>query len=288
MTWLAGIDVGGTKCLGVVVDPSGAVRSRVRISTPKGASELLDALAGLARELEPFDSLGVGVPGLVTRDGVLLAAPNLTGVRHLLVEAELEARLGHPVAVDNDATCAAVAEWRAGAGRGSHDLVVVTLGTGIGGGIVAGGRMQRGHHGFAGEIGHMVVQADGDPCVCGRRGCWERYASGSALGRLDPGRSGEELVAAARAGDPSAIALVERFAWWVALGLVNLTNTTDPELLVIGGGLAGAADVLEAPVQQAFDALLYSADDRPRPRVRFASLGEDAGAIGAAFVGVGN
>lgn len=287
MTRRAGIDVGGTKLLGVALDADGGVARRIREPTPRGPAAVLDALEHLARELEPWDTLGVGMPGLVTREGVLRAAPNLPGIVDLPAGPELTTRLGRLVRVDNDATCAAVAEWQAGVGRGIDDLVVITLGTGIGGGIVAGGRMQRGHHGFAGEIGHMVVQADGIPCPCGRRGCWERYASGSALGALDPDRTGEEVVAAARAGDRVAMARLDEFSRWVALGLVNLTNLLDPVMLVIGGGVAESADVLAEPIGRAFGDLLYSPEQRPHPALRFAELGEDAGAIGAAFVGEG-
>ncbi len=160
------------------------------------------------------------------------------------------------MAVTNDATCAALAEWRFGAGRGVDDMVMVTLGTGIGGGVVAGGRLIVGANGFAGEFGHMVVDPDGPPCPCGRRGCWERYASGSGLAQLaraaavggrlrrvvevaggDAGMvRGEHVQAAAREGDPGAVAVVDEFARWVALGLVNLTNALDPARFVLGGG----------------------------------------------------
>ncbi|MFZ9630261.1 MAG: ROK family protein, partial [Ilumatobacteraceae bacterium] len=180
----AGIDVGGTKCLGVVLDASGQLVGEWRRPTPKTPDALIETLVLLAGEMAPFDSLGVGVPGLVTRSGTLRAAPHLLEVSDFEVGALLTARLGLDVRVDNDATCATAAEWRLGAGVGSDDLVMVTLGTGIGGGVVAGGRLVRGAHGFTGEFGHMVVDPTGPPCPCGRRGCWERYASGTALARL--------------------------------------------------------------------------------------------------------
>jgi glucokinase len=240
----------------------------------------------------------------VTRGGVLRAAPNLDGVADFDVAGGLRARIDRGVRVDNDATCAALAEWRLGAGRGSNDMILVTLGTGIGGGVVAGGALQRGHNGFAGEFGHMVVDPYGPPCVCGRRGCWERYASGSGLARLareaavgrrvsrvldlaegDPEAvRGEHVQRAAREGDRDALAVIDEFGRWVALGLVNLTNALDPDAFVLGGGLAAGADLYIGPIQRWFGELLYSPDLRKHPRVAFAYWNERAGAVGAALL----
>jgi glucokinase len=300
---LAGVDVGGTKCLGVVVEHDEVVAD-VRLPTPSGHAAIADAIAEVASQLAPYDSLGVGVPGLVTRAGVLRAAPNLSAVAEFDVAGMVAARVGGDVAVDNDATCATVAEWRLGAGRGSDHVVLVTLGTGIGGGIVASGRLLRGHNGFAGEFGHLVVDPTGPPCVCGRRGCWERYASGAGLARLardvaevgqarrvlelaggDPERvRGEHVQQAAREGDPEALGVVDAFGRWVALGLVNLTNALDPERFVLGGGLAAGADLYLEPIERWFGHLLYSPDLRPHPHVAFARFGEHAGAVGAALL----
>ncbi|HNJ98806.1 MAG TPA: ROK family protein, partial [Ilumatobacteraceae bacterium] len=168
-----GIDVGGTKCLAVVLDDAGAVVAEERLPTPKGPAAIIDTLAELAHACAPFTSVGIGVPGLVTRDGVLKAAPNLVDINDFRVGALLSDRLGLHVEVDNDATCATVAEWKAGAARGVDDFVMVTLGTGIGGGIVANGALVRGANGFTGEIGHMVIDPEGPACPCGRSGCWE-------------------------------------------------------------------------------------------------------------------
>ena len=284
MTRAAGIDVGGTKFLGVVLDDDGVVVIERRRATPRGGDTIIRELAEFAAELGPYDTLGIGVPGLVTRVGTLRAAPNLVGVNELMVGPRLQELLGHPVLVDNDATCAAVAEWRHGAARGFDDVLLVTLGTGIGGGLVMGGQLQRGANGFAGEIGHMVVQLDGEPCVCGRRGCWERYASGAALKRLSGGSKGEEVVAAARQGDVDSVAVIDTFAHWVAIGLANLTNLLDPACIVLGGGLAASSDVFLGPISREFVSLLYSPEHRPHPRLTFAELGERAGAIGAALL----
>ncbi len=300
----AGIDVGGTKCLGVVLDDSGAIIEEHRLPTPRGPENIIDTLARLAGVLAPFDTLGVGVPGLVTRDGVIRASPNLVDVTDFQVGALLSERLGVRVEVDNDATCAAVAEWKTGAAQGLTDFVMVTLGTGIGGGVVAGGQLVRGANGFTGEIGHIVVDPDGPFCPCGRRGCWERYASGSGLGRLareaatarrvrrvvelaggdaDQVR-GEHVQAAAREGDHDALTVIDTFGRWVALGLVNLTNVLDPQAFVLGGGLAASADLYIGPIQQWFTEYLYAPDLRPHPALTFAHLSEHAGAVGAALL----
>lgn len=299
-----GIDVGGTKCLGVVLDPSGVVIDEQRRPTPEGPDAIIDTLAELATSLGANGSLGVGVPGLVTRDGVLRAAPNLVDIRDFQVGRLLTEALGFKVRVDNDGTCAGAAEWKVGAAVGCADMVMVTLGTGIGGGVIAGNALIRGANGFTGEIGHMVVDPDGPPCPCGRRGCWERYASGSGLGRLAREAAvgkrlrrvvelaggdaenvrGEDVQAAAREGDDEALAVVDSFGRWVALGLVNLANILDPEMFVLGGGLAASADLYLAPIQKWFTQLLYAPDLRPHPQLRFAQLREQAGAVGAALL----
>lgn len=299
-----GIDVGGTKCLGVILDGAGEVIEEQRRPTPKGPEAIIATLAELARSMGPWDSIGIGVPGLVTRTGVLRAAPNLVDINNFEVGALLSAELDVTVHVDNDGTCAAAAEWKTGAARGINDFVMVTLGTGIGGGVVAGGSLIRGANGFTGEIGHMVVDPDGPPCPCGRRGCWERYASGSGLGRLAReaavGRRlervvmlaggdaeqvrGEDVQAAAREGDTDALQVIDLFGRWVALGLVNLANILDPAAFVLGGGLAASADLYLGPIQKWFTQLLYAPHLRPHPTLVFARLGERAGAVGAALL----
>ncbi len=307
-----GVDVGGTKCLGVVLDDDGSILAERREPTPVAASgpELIDTVTEVAGQLQGDArmSVGVGVPGLVDTNGTLRFAPNIPGVTELPVRDELAGRLGVPVQVDNDATCAAWAEQGVGAGRGRQHMILVTLGTGIGGGIVIDGRLVRGANGFAGEIGHMIVDAVGGlPCPCGQHGCWERYASGSGLGRL--GREaahagqipevvrlaggdreavrGEHVTQAAAAGDPAANEVMARFGWWVALGLANLANAFDTECFVLGGGLVEAGAILLEPVRAAFLALVEAADHRPPIDIIPATLGEHAGAIGAALLARG-
>ncbi len=307
---VCGLDVGGTKLLAVAFDPAdplGPGRSERRLPTPVAADELVaaavQAIPALLAESggERLRAVGAGVAGLVDRDGRLRMGPNLPGIVDAPLRDRLASALGVPVTVDNDATAAAWGEVKVGSARDVRDAVVVTLGTGIGMGLVCGGQLVIGHHGYAGEAGHMVVDPDGPPCPCGRRGCWERYASGSGLGRLgrdaaEAGRlgrvvaslggdpdavRGEHVTAAAIDGDPEALAVVDAFAWWVALGLANLTNVVDPELFVIAGGLVTTGEVLLQPVRRAYGELLYGTGHRPPARVVMASLGEAAGAIGA-------
>lgn len=302
-----GIDVGGTKVLGVVIDAEGQVLAEQRQPTPRIPEGIIEALVataeGLAAEHDcPDVPIGIGMPGIITNEGVLRASPNLPGVFDLDVAGQVGERVGPPVVVTNDATAAAMAEWRAGAARGVDDMVMVTLGTGIGGGVVSGGRVVTGANGFTGEFGHMVVDVHGLPCPCGRSGCWERYASGSGLAthariaatggrlrrvvQLAGGAEevrGEHVQAAAREGDEEALAVIDTFGRWVALGLANLTNAFDPAMFVLGGGLAEGAELYLDPIDRWYGDLLYAPDHRPRPTIAFAELGERAGAIGAAL-----
>ncbi|MEW6154745.1 MAG: ROK family protein [Actinomycetota bacterium] len=309
-----GLDVGGTKVLGVAM-AGGEVVAEERVATPARGDDLLDALVSLVGSLGraaagrgPVGAVGVGVPGLVDRRGVLRFAPNLRGASGLAVAEGLAARTAVAVEVDNDATCAAWGEHELGAARGLDEVVVVTLGTGIGGGIVTGGRLWRGANGFAGEVGHMVVDPAGPACPCGRRGCWERLASGSGLGRLareaaeagvatrivelaggspDDVR-GEHVSAALAEDDAEAAEVMGAFARWVAVGLGNLANLLDPQAFVIGGGLVGSGEALLGPVRKAFAAEVEAAGVRPEIDIVAATLGERAGAIGAACLATGS
>lgn len=277
-----GIDVGGTKCLAVRVDASGRVLDEFVVPSPVGGG-IVDALVDIVARFPVAGCVGVGMPGIVSRDGLVAFAPHLPEVRDMPLRDELQQRLGVPVAVDNDATCAAIAEWTTGAGQGCNDLVAVTLGTGIGGGIVSGGRVLRGAHGYAGEFGHDTVQRNGHPCPCGRRGCWEQYASGSGLARLAGTATGEEAFEAYVSGEPGAVAAMEEFVDWVVVGLVNLLNTCDPELFVLGGGVGSRPELLPL-VRRRLAESMPGHGHRPAPRVEVAQLGPRAGAIGAAML----
>ena len=307
-----GVDVGGTKILGLLVDGAGEVVAEALEPTPSEGQAVLDAVARVALQLLAGGEgagVGVGMPGLVDRTGFLRFAANLPQVVDLDVQSGVLRRLedagvrGVPVAVENDATCAGVAEHTLGAARGTDNAVVVTLGTGIGGALFSGGVLIRGTSNFAGEVGHLVVDAGGQPCVCGSRGCWEVYASGSALGRfareaavagaadhivslagsVDAVR-GEHVVEAAVTGDPGAVAVFARYASWLALGLANLANLLDPEIFVLGGGLVRAGDVLLGPTRVAFRAAVEGVEYRPEMPIVPAQLGSEAGAVGASVL----
>jgi glucokinase len=310
---LAGIDVGGTKVLGIVLDPAdpGTVLDEARVPTPDGQDALLDAMADVVRQLDGqvgapgVTSVGAGIAGLIDRTGRLCVSPNLPGRRNIDVAVELDRRLGLPIRIDNDATCAAWGEYLAGAARGADDALLVALGTGIGAGIIADGELVRGAHGFGGEAGHMVVDPRGPRCPCGRRGCWERFASGSGLGWL--GRQaaeagqfprgvelaggmadtvrGEHVTQAAREGDDDALEVMREFAGWVGLGIGNLVTLLDCSLVVIGGGLVEAGEVLMEPVRAAYRRHVMAPEEREDVRIVSAELGERAGATGAALLG---
>ena len=316
-----GIDIGGTKVLGVALDHGDSTIAEARVATPRGTGridtgDIADAVAAVVAELtaalaaSPLvppgaaPPVGVGAPGMVDRSGHLRFAPNLPEAHGVDWSALIGARLrGHRVLIENDANFAVLAEHRLGAARGYRDVLMVTLGTGIGGGIVIDGRVEVGSAGFAGEIGHMVVDPAGPPCPCGRRGCWARFASGAGLGvrareaalagRLgqvvkiaggDPESvRGEDVSAAAAAGDPEARRVIEEVGWWLGFGLANLAAVLDPECFVLGGGLVHAGDPLLDSARAAFTELVEGGTRRPLAVIVPAAFDERAGAVGAAL-----
>lgn len=306
-----GLDLGGTKCLGVALRGNEVVAER-REETPEGSEDaIVDLLEQVASELiddagRPT-AIGVGAPGLVTLDGVFLFGPNVPELTTVDLRSILTKRLGVSVEVENDAAAAAWGEFEMGAARDVSSAVVVTLGTGVGGGLIANDELIRGAHGFAAELGHLAVSTEAD-CVCGKRGCWETLASGTALGEqarqavASATKSesadllaraggkvadidGEQVTAAAKAGDLLALDVLDQFAEHVALGLGHLVEVLDPELIVVGGGLVEAGDVLLDPVRRKIANHVYAAELRDLPPVVGAELGERAGAIGAALLG---
>ncbi len=308
-----GVDVGGTKIVAGVVDASGVVSGRAQAATPASAAsprDVEDAIVSvvssvLAETGAAVGALGVAAAGLVGTDRATVAfAPHLPW-RGEPLRARLEHRLALPVTVENDANAAAWGEWRFGAGQGESHLVLVTVGTGLGGGVVLDGRLHRGRFGYAGEFGHLQVVVDGLPCPCGNRGCWEQYASGTALAREARARSvrwppaaagspeahpdarpaalrGEQVTQAAVAGDEGAVALLAEVGHWLGVGLANLAAAYDPGLLVIGGGVAHAGALLLDAARDGYRRSLTGRGFRPEARIVAAQLGNAAGLVGAA------
>lgn len=288
MSLTIGVDIGGTKVAAGVVDEYGTVLARSVASTPTqqlGPGAVEDVLVSVVQSLtaaHPATAVGIGAAGLVS-DGRVLYCPHLP-LRGEPVAARVAERVGLPVVMDNDANTAALGEALFGAAREVRLALCVNLGTGIGGAFVSSGDPLHGAHGLGGEFGHMTLVPDGLLCECGRQGCWEQYASGRALQRLVPGRSGVDITAAARAGDPSALAAFAEVGRWLGLGLANLVAAFDPELVVVGGGVSDADELLMAPARSALADSVFAAEWRPPVPLVRAALGTDAGLIGAAVL----
>ena len=284
-----GVDMGGTKCAGVLFGDDHVILAEMSVATPVGGEAVIDAIVGVVVELsknvqERPRTVGVGVPGLVTPEGSLRYAPHLFGVVEMPLQRVLGDRIGRPVRVVNDNTAAGWAEHRVGAGRGFNHMVYVGLGTGIGGAIIANGMLSEGQHGFAGEMGHMTIDRGGARCVCGRRGCWELYGSGTGLARL-AGAPGETVTGAARNGDDWALGILHRFASDVAVGLADLVNILDPGCIVLGGGVLDPPEPLLGFIRGALGECLGDASAHRRlPEVRAAMIGKRAGALGASML----
>lgn len=312
-----GVDVGGTKALALLVGRDGRVLGERISQTPHdegfGAGEattkvLVEQVEDLCHH-HGLDAqripVGLGLPGMMRRDGHLAFAPNLRTASGADLGAQLGAALSNArVYCENDANCAALAEHEWGAARGVRDFVMVTLGTGIGGGVVADGALVRGRSGFAGEIGHMVVAAHGASCPCGGRGCWERYASGGGLHRLTreaalDGRlptlvahvggdtkavRAEDVTRAASEGLDEALTLMRELGWWLALGLANLAAILDCGHFVIGGGLSSASELVLPAARHYLSDLVEGYDVRPSITVTASLFGPRSGAMGATLV----
>jgi glucokinase len=307
-----GIDIGGTKVAGGLVTPEGAVVGRARRDTPhrsKSPSVVEDTIVEVVDELlgaatEEVIGVGIGAAGFVAADrATVVFAPHLSW-RDEPLQANLQRRVPVPITVDNDANAAVWAEWRFGAARGESHVVMVNLGTGIGGALLLDGHVLRGQFGIAGEFGHMQVVPGGQRCECGNRGCWEQYASGNALVREarslmtansplatdllaraggDPmALSGPMITEAAREGDPTATELLTEIGHWLGVGIANLAAAFDPGMFVIGGGVSAAGDLLLEPATTMFRRSLTGRGYRPQARIVLAQLGNEAGLIGAA------
>jgi glucokinase len=302
-----GVDIGGTKVAGGVVDAEGRVIDRERRLTPghdieeteQIIVEVVNQLAGR----HDVAAVGVGAAGWIANDrATVLFSPHLAW-RNEPLRHGLTSRIGLPLIVENDGNAAAWAEYRFGSARGARVVVCVTLGTGIGGGLVVDGTVFRGAFGIACEYGHMTLVPEGRLCACGNRGCWEMYASGRALARDARELVSESPVAAARLlalagsveaidgpvvttaaaeGDPAASSICTTMGRWLGRGLANLAAVLDPSIFVIGGGVSVAGELLLRPAREEFAHTLTGRGFRPLATVTVAGLGPDAGLIGAA------
>ncbi len=313
MTLNIGVDVGGTKIAACSVDEDGKIAARARRETP---AQDVDAIAGAVVEVvqelreqaerQGYDVAGVGVAcaGFVDAEGTTVVfAPNLAWRDEPLAERVHE-RAGIPVVLENDANAAAWGEFRFGAARQADHMIMITLGTGVGGGVIDRHQLVRGAHGMAAEIGHLRVVPDGHRCGCGNRGCWEQYASGSALVREarelvaassphaadlsqrcdgDPAAlTGMMVTQSAAEGGQAAIELLEDLGRWVGEGVASLVAVLDTGVIVVGGGVSAAGDLVLEPARAAFARQLTGRGHRPVPPMVLAKLGNDAGMIGAA------
>lgn len=299
-----GIDIGGTKIAVGIVTADGKVGNRVRTATPEDPEEVLRVVVESVDQLgEEADGLpvGVGAAGLVAGDGRVAFAPNLAWRDHPL-RAELETRLERPVHVENDANASAWAEHRVGVANDLSSVLLLAVGTGIGGGLVIDGRLIRGANGYAAEFGHIVVNEGGRECPCGNRGCLEAMASGDALGAtvtewrregripedsilsLFPETTGVHVGRAAQAGDETAAAAVAECGRWLGVGIASLVNALDPEIVVIGGGVASLGGHLLLPARQAFAERAIGAAYREVPQVVFTALEKHSTLVGAGLL----
>lgn len=303
-----GIDIGGTKVAAGVVDTRGRVLARTIQPTPtRSPAAVEDTIVMLVDQCaaeHDIVAVGIGAAGWIDSDqAVVRFSPHLAW-RNEPLRDRLADRLDLPLVIDNDANAAAWAEYRFGAGEGSSVMLCLTMGTGIGGGLVIDGKLFRGSFGMAGEFAHMCVVPDGHWCPCGNRGCWEQYSSGNALQRdaRDLVRSGSprasalrdrcrgdadrlqgrDVTAVAMAGDPAALELLADAGRWLGRGIADLTAGLDPDLVVVGGGLGDAGELLLQPAREAFERHLTGRGFRPVARIESARLGSGAGLVGAA------
>jgi glucokinase len=307
-TLTIGVDIGGTKVAAGIVDEHGTMLATTRRDTPADDPvKTADVIADAVRELiatHDVAAIGLGAAGFVDAErSNVMFAPNLAW-RDEPLRAAMEERLGLPAVVENDANAAAWAEARFGAGRGENYVVVLTVGTGIGGGIVVEGQLLRGRFGVAAEIGHLNIVPDGRRCGCGLQGCWEQYASGRALVqeayeqvtaspamgkellRLAGGEpeaiTGPIVTQAAQGGDVAALECFDEVGRWLGRGMAQLAAILDPGVFVIGGGVSAAGDLLREPAVRAYRKHLTARGHRPTADVRTAEMGPEAGIVGAA------
>lgn len=313
MKHYVGVDLGGTNIVAAVVNENGKIlnKSSCKTNLPKRPEVLSTDIANLVDKvvkevhltIDDIENIGIGVPGIVnTQDKVIIYSCNFNYSNVKIVEL-LERKIGKDVYIENDANAAALGEFICGAGQGLNTMIVITLGTGIGGGIVLDKKLYRGFNYSGGELGHIVIEQGGRLCNCGRKGCFEAYASATGLSKTasevitkypnsklcDVYReknkiSGTDLFNAVLAGDAAASETWNIFVSQLAAGVVNIVNIFQPEILCIGGGVSQAGELLINPLKEIFDKEDYARDSRNRCKVVLAELGNDAGLIGAAML----
>jgi glucokinase len=302
-----GIDIGGTKIAGALVDAEGQIVKELRVPSPaQDSSALVDAVVGLIEELaKGHEVLGAGVAAagfIDAEQSNIIYAPNINW-RNEPFKARLEAKLDIPVIIENDANAAGWAEYRYGAGKGYKHMVMLTIGTGVGGAVITDSKMLRGGFGIAGELGHLRIVPNGLPCGCGQNGCLESYGSGTALlkaaktlaesgdaagarlrelqaaaGQL----SGQEVYQAILESDPGALRLLAELGDWLGQGIASLVAVLDPQIVVIGGGVSAAGDLLLDPIREGYLRSLPARGFRPELVITGAEFVNDAGVVGAA------
>lgn len=309
-----GIDLGGTNIVSAVVNEKYEIvaSSKTPTNSPRSADEIFDDIAKVSIEavekagltMDDIESVGMGTPGTVNGEGIIEFANNLSFTNVPAKQMIIE-RLGvEKVYIENDANCAALGEAYAGVGNGAKDFVAVTLGTGVGSGIIVDGKIVNGVNFAGGECGHMVIMVDGEQCSCGRKGCWEAYASATALIRqtkkameenpdsvmyqiaAEEGKvSGKTAFEAMRKGDIAGIKVVDNYIKYIACGLINIVNALQPEIICIGGGICNEGETLMKPLRRFVQSERYSIYSKIQTKIVKAQLGNDAGVIGAAILG---
>ncbi|MDP6894710.1 MAG: ROK family protein [Acidimicrobiales bacterium] len=303
-----GIDIGGTSARAIVLDPSSfKIKKQLTVTSSDNGRELVHIIKSLVEELEKstnqsFPTLGLGIAGLAHRSGIVKYSPNLPDLIEFPITTEIENELGIPVVIGNDATVGTIAEWKIGAGKGSDNFTLVTLGTGIGTGFVIDGRLILGNNGFAGEAGHMTIDVNGPVHITGQRGPWEYFASGNALNRIvqqeaskgtypwgvnEAGNwknvTSKHLASGIKDLELDSLRILDHFCHEVSKGLINLVLLLDLERIVLGGGVSEIGEPLRSGVEKWIERTLIGSGHRPKIEVKLAELGSNAGAIGAAL-----
>ena len=309
-----GVDLGGTNIAVGVIDESYNIigRGKVKTRAPRPAEAIFDsikeavdmAVVNAGINYDEIISVGIGTPGSVNKETGAIEFSNNLKFHNVPAKAMLEERLKKPVYLENDANAAALGEAVAGCGHGVKDFVAVTLGTGVGSGIIIDGKIYRGSNFCGGEMGHMVINVDGIPCNCGRKGCWEKYASATALvsqaveamqndkssllwqtcdGDLNK-VDGKSIFEALDMGDATAKTVVDRYLYYVSIGIANVINALQPEAVCVGGGISGQGEKILQPIREIVKAERYSVYADMQAAILPAALGNDAGIIGAALL----